>query len=276
MADHNIWKHVKVDPDSIKNNPYLNPVQPSTSPPIVEPPTSYQSTTPLVGIYSTIEGSTYANAVHELQDSLRSNPSQVHPIFISSSGTKLFRPLTYKENIEARINDFETKKNPDDTLRTDDELQELFKVYLDSCTGFAYKKDTTKFKINSICSELITIDEAFTKTFKSVDYNSFQGVELDSKDDVYNSLLTKTQFLNHKGYGVLYDDDVSLMNAYWDIVHSLTSRDELLGLRVRQNTTKDELLALYVSSGDDISDADGGNGLYANARFLRVAPREKK
>ena len=113
MADHNIWKHVKVDPDSIKNNPYLNPVQPSTSPPIVEPPTSYQSTTPLVGIYSTIEGNTYANAVHELQDSLRSNPSQAHPIFISSSGTKLFRPLTYKENIEARINDFETKKNPE-------------------------------------------------------------------------------------------------------------------------------------------------------------------
>ena len=275
MADHNIWKHVKVDSESVKNNPYLNPVQPPTSPPIVEPSASDKTTTAILGVYSTIEGNTYANAVHELRDSLRSNPSQAHPIFISSNGA-IFRPLTYKENIEARINDFETKKNPDDTLRTADELQKLFKVYLDSCTGIAYKAGTTKFKINPICSELITIDKAFNETFKPIDYNSFQGVELDSADDVYNSLLTKTQFLNHKGYKALYDSDANLMNAYWNIIHSLTSQDELMGLRVRQNTKKDELRALCGSSIGGDSGASGGSSLSNGARFLRVAPFAKK
>ena len=123
---------------------------------------------------------------------------------------------------------------------------------------------------------MITIDKAFNETFKPIDYNSFQGVELDSADDVYNSLLTKTQFLNHKGYKALYDSDANLMNAYWNIIHSLTSQDELMGLRVRQNTKKDELRALYVYSIDGDSDAGGFNSLSNGARFLRVAPFAKK
>jgi len=276
MSGNDIWKHVKVDPDSLKNNRYINPPQSSGD-------SDSKNTTgglnsgdvKIDGNYSFIEAKPYAVAVHKLRKSLADAPSDIHPKFTISAGTHIFRPLTFKENIEARINDYETK-NPDGSARTDAERQKLFKVYLDSCTGIAYKAGATKFKIAPICPELINIDKSFNSEFKPVDYATFTGKEFDSSQDIYNSLLTETQFLNHKAYKFLYEEDANLMKAYWKIVHTLKPQDTLMGLWARKNTDADELRVLCVYDLDNDSDANGFNDLNYYARFLRVAQRAKK
>jgi len=273
MTNTNPWKHV--DPGDISKNPYYKKQDASipTGKPDsgIDPITSAKLS---VGAYSFIEAKPYSQAVHKLQVALKTSPSSVHPLFNLSATQKVYRPLTFKENIEARINDFETKTNPDGSPRSNDDLKKLFLVYLDSCTGIAYKAESTRFKIDPECKTLITINNSFNQAFHPIDYSTFNGVELDSSKDVYNSLLSKSKFLDHEGYRLLYSDDKKLMNTYWDIVHSLKSQDNLMSFWVKQNTSTDELRALYVNNINNNSNANGNNNLNNNARFLLIIQAE--
>jgi hypothetical protein len=276
MDNNNPWKYVQAG--DVSNNPYFKKTEniENATPESIVPDSNTQKESPIDGVYSFIEDKPYAKTVHKLQNSLKANPNAIHPTFTKSDGSKIYRQLTFKENIEARINDYETKLAPDGiTLRSDDERTKLFKKYLDSCTGFAYKSGSKMFKINPVCEDLIIIDKSFNEEFKPIAYSSFQGKEFNSANGIYGSLLTKTQFLDHEAYRYLYDNDKNLMNAYWDIVHTLKPQDSLIGLWVRQNTTTDELRALFVYDIDYNSYAYGNNYLSNNARFLLVAPSKK-
>jgi len=276
MADHNIWKHVKVDPDSIKNNPYLNPVQPSTSPPIAEPPIIVSN-----GEYIKLtKTDTYAKGVVALQAFLKANSSDAHPKFTLSNGSSVYRPLTFKENIEARVTDYNTDKNVDGSTRTAEQKIELFTNWIDSCTGIAYEKKKSKFKIIPICDTLISLPEDFNDAFYSITYSRLVGRELDSSTDLYNQDLTLQQVLVHPAWFAVLEDDKTLLKTYakitFDLLKSKYSKESGMGFSVQSNTTKDELRALFVNSIDNNSDACGNDDLSNYARFLRVAPREKK
>ena len=277
MNNNNPWKRVM--PRDISNNPYFKENKEEIKP----DDTSSEENNPdfnssmgalTTGVYSFVEDNPYAKTVHKLQNALKNSSNAVHPLFTMSNNSKIYRPLSFKENIEARINDYETKTNPDGVARSDEERTKLFKQYLDSCTGFAYKSKSTKFKINSICEELIIIDKDFNDSFKAVNYSSFKGKEFDSSKGVYNSLLSKSEFTDHEVYRFLYNNDTNLMSAYWTIVHSLKTQDNLMGLWVRQNTDKDELRALYVNYLGNYSSAFGNGNLSNDARFLLVAPQK--
>jgi len=278
--ENNPWKYVARR--DVSNNPYFKKetqeVKADDTLPEKDNEVFDNSTTPkIIGVYSIIEDNPYAKTVHKLQKALSDNPNNTHPKFTKNDNSKIYRQLTFKENIEARVNDYETLNGPDGN-RSDEERTKLFKVYFDSCTGFAYKAGTTKFKINPICQDLIIIDKGFNEEFKTIKYDSFKGTEFDSANDKYkyNGLLTKSQFLEHEAYRFLYDNDKKLMENYWNIVSTLTKKDKLMSLWVRQNTAEDELRALYVDGIDGDSDAGGGNFLNLNARFLLVAPSQKK
>ena len=116
------------------------------------------------------------------------------PLFTAYAGDGIVRPLTFRETLEARVIDYNSKD------KSDKKRLELFNVWLSPCTGVAYKKDSTKFKIIPECRELITIMQSFREAEMGIDYDSLQGKELDRTKAKYNTLLTEQEVLEHPGW----------------------------------------------------------------------------
>jgi len=100
-------------------------------------------------------------------------------------------------------------------------------------------------------------------------------MEFDSTDStkgIYNSVLSKEQFLEHEVYRYLYDDDVSLMNKYWEIVqeslHSTQKTDFLFELEITANTQTDELRNLYQYSQGRLHNTMGSSNLNNITQFI--------
>ncbi|MBI5002685.1 J domain-containing protein, partial [Candidatus Woesearchaeota archaeon] len=90
---------------------------------------------------------TYARGVHALHTACVAENNLNHPKYICPDGSSIYRPLTFKEGIVARLREFNTLHNPDGSARSLDDRLVLFSRWNDSCTGIAKKAGTTKFKI---------------------------------------------------------------------------------------------------------------------------------
>lgn len=137
---------------------------------------------------------------------------------------------------------------------------------------FEYKAKTTKFKIITECSELINIASNFNEHYLPINYDSINGIELDSEKGIYNQLLTPQQILEHPAWNTTVQDK-SLLKTYIDLVFKLNPGDERMGFWVEQNTKKDELRALCVGNVDNNSSASGYDYLSDDAYFLRVTQK---
>ena len=84
--------------------------------------------------------STYALGVYALRDAYLRGGCSDQPLF-----DNLVRPLTFRENILARVEDYERIVGSDGKGRDKKERLRLFEIWLDSCTGIGYKAGTTKF-----------------------------------------------------------------------------------------------------------------------------------
>ncbi|MFH1455976.1 MAG: hypothetical protein ABIF40_03435 [archaeon] len=191
---------------------------------------------------------TYALGVHKLRNEC--NSSNSHPKLTLSNGSSIYRPLTFKETIEARVKDYETLKDENGNVRSKEERLKLFQRYLLSCTGVAYKKETTKFKIIPVCADLIGIDKDFNQHFLPINYANLTGTELDSSQNKYNTLLTKQEVLNNPAWLTAVEDDKNLLKVYVNIVFSVKQENKLMRFWVRQNIEEDELRALFVDNLD--------------------------
>ena len=199
--------------------------------------------------------STYAIGVQALRDAYSKTKESVHPLFTRDDGSKTVRPLTFKENIEARVNDYKTLKDENGNNRSREDRLRLFSRWLDSCTGIAYKAQSTKFKINPECRELITINQDFNQPFISIDYSSFKGLELDSSRGKYNQPLNKQDVVNHEGWNAALQGDNKLLEAYADITFKERNSPNMMGFWTRDQTDQDELRGLFVDNLPDNSNA---------------------
>ena len=169
------------------------------------------------------------------------------------------QPKTFRENIEAKVIAYE---NGD---------KSLLRIWLDSCTGIAYKQKSTQFQIVSPSSELINIPAAFRRSFLPVNYDDIAGIELDSSNGKYNQGLTKDEVLDHPGWLAAVGDK-ALLKAYHGIIFKEFKKKKAMGFYVRQNTDEDQLRALFVFNLDSNSYAFGYNNLNYNGSFLRGSP----
>ena len=210
---------------------------------------------------------TYALGVYALREACVNDSDCGHPKFVKKGDSSIYRPLTFEENIRARLDDYNTLQNPDGSTKSDAERLRLFNTWLDSCTGIAYKKRTTLFKIITESEDLINIPKGFNDYYIAVDYSKLQGVELDSSHGTYNKSLGKQQVLNHPGWNATVADS-SLLKNYAGLIFKLRNGKNL-GFWIRQNTSEDELRALFSNIGNS-SGAGGYDGLGNVGRFVRV------
>jgi hypothetical protein len=210
------------------------------------------------------EAESYASGVYALRNAAK----HPHPQFKKDDGSEIIRPFTFKENIEARVDDYNCLTNPDGSKRTEKERLRLFSSYLDSCTGIAHKRGSSRFKIIPVCKELILIDEGFDANFLSVDYDSLPGIELKRDAATYNHRLSKNKVLEHPAWKAAVGDD-NLLKAYVDIIFGNPRNSELLGFCITRKTDCDELRALSLCDIDYGSYVRGQNDLNDYACFLQ-------
>jgi hypothetical protein len=197
----------------------------------------------------------YAQGVHALQEACKNS---THPQEFG-----VYRPLTFRENLQARVNDYTS--NEGDKLR-------LFQTWLDSCCGVAYKGGTTKFKIVPRCRELVTIQRDFNQGFFPIDYDSVQGVELDFSQGKYRTLLTQQEVLEHPAWLAAVEGDKDLLKVYSEIIFAERSGKNM-GFWVWNQPSQDQLRALFVYSLGYGSSADGSYLDYRGSFLRVVAPQ---
>jgi hypothetical protein len=260
MTPKNPWKHVKVDPARLENNRFLNPTEPVPPTPSVDPVSE-----PITGAYILMpKTTTEVQGIHALRKACEAESNSAHPQFPRDDGSRIYRPLTFKEDIEARVNDYESNTGNDERLR-------LFNRWLNSCTAVVYKAGTTKFKIIPLSPELVTLPEDFSDAYFPIDYDAIAGTELDRNGAVYNTLLAKSDVLDHPAWRAAVEDDVDLLRTYADIVFTERSADKQMAFWTRNQPANDELRALSVSDLSSSSYANGDDDLYNYGSFLRVA-----
>jgi hypothetical protein len=241
---------------------------PETVPAIPQP----QAHSPIEGTFEFMERTgTYALGVQALRDSYSRGECPTHPMFTKDDGSTIVRPLTFRETLKARVEDYENTHSSDGTERSKDDRLRLFQHWIDSSTGMAYKARTTQFKVIPLCRPLVEIDAGFNDNFMNVDYGALAGTELDSGAGKYSAWLTKDEVVDHPAWRAAVEDDLSLLRTYRDIVFTEKRNPEkAMGFWVLSNTGEDQLKALCVYNLS-YSNAFGSNDLDSSGSFLRVA-----
>ncbi len=223
------------------------------------------------------ETETYAWAVEALRESYKNGECTLQPLYTKPDGSCIARPLTIRENLQALVENYNTLKNADGNVRNGYERMHLFGRSLDSCTGITFKACTSKFKIVPKCGELITIDKDFKGSFLQVDYNFIDGIELDSNDAKYGTLLTSSEVKSHPAWLTAVEEDAALLSEYADILFSLLKkqykRTDWMSFNILSNPETYELSSLYINNLND--DSNGFNGLDCKGSFIMIVPPQK-
>jgi hypothetical protein len=143
--------------------------------------------------YYLITNNKYSKALDELIYTGKNN----QPQFTLDDGSKIYRPLTFKENIEAQLRN-----------------GELYYGKYASCTGIAYKENSSYAKINPLSKELLTLNKNYDGDYLDVDYNSFEGEEFDiEKTSVKDKWLLAMGGINSENEK-LFDDYLSYLSHH--------------------------------------------------------------
>ena len=221
--------------------------------------------------------STYAQGKAALQSECAQEENQNHPVYVLKDGVRVYRPLTFRENLTARVEDFNTLKDTHGKKRTLQDRLRLFDTYLDSCTSVAYKARSTIFTIIPQDTELITLPSTFTQSYLQAEYPS-HAVNLDSTEGKYNCDLTEGQVLDHNAWLMAVEGDRVLLQEVANITfteleqHHRKESGMRFYVQNNNNPQVDLRKALFVYNLDVSSNADGSSSLYGDGSFLRVAP----
>ncbi|MEK6899899.1 MAG: hypothetical protein AABX05_02130, partial [Nanoarchaeota archaeon] len=225
-----------------------------------------QEKNPIEGNYILMpRADTYAKGAYALRETCNAEVNSPHPQFVLEDGSRIYRALTFKEDIEARVTDYENNKDTEERKR-------LFQRWNDSCTGVAYKANTTKFKIVPMCSQLMTLDKDFNGAGLAIEYDDIEGTELDRAAGKYTAHLTKDEVLANEGWRAAVENDLELLKTYRDIVFTELGRNDAMAFCVLDKPSEDQLRALFVDSLYDNSYAVGDLSLSSSGSFLLVAP----
>src|SRR3989338_7572377 len=188
------------------------------------------------------------------------------------NGQTYVRPFTLKENLQARIEDYNILINQDGTKRTEEERKRFFNTWLDSCSGIHYLADTTRFKIIPSSNELITLIQAPREDYLAVPYAQTSGTELDSARGKYNQDLSRAEVMEHPAWLAAVEEDRVLLGEAFDVMRTVKKVPadwKGMGFYIWTDNEQDELRPLFVSSQGRDGNASGRCLLSYDGRFLR-------
>jgi len=221
--------------------------------------------------------STYGEGVHALQNSYAGKETEVPShLWYEYNGRKIIRPLTFRENILARVENFETLKNKNGSTRTMEDRLILFDTLSHSCTGVAYSsRNEEDFMIIPVCKELITLPKNFSEYCIQLNYSSLQGkgFVLKRSHTKYDEQLTESEVITHPAWIAAVQEDIILLCTYTAIVFKQMSNgeDKLMGFYLKDKIYRDQLRSLFVLNRYNDSGALGGHNLI-NTVFFRATP----
>lgn len=193
---------------------------------------------------------------------------------IQINGQNYVRSFTLKENLQARIEDYNTLTNPDGTTKTEEERKRFFVTWLDSCSGIHHLARTTRFKIIPQSPQLIALAQAPNVDYLAVPYAQSEGKELDgsARGKKYSQALTRAEVLEQPAWLAVTEEDRVLLGESFDVLRQVKNASanwKGMGFYVWPNKQQDELRPLFVS---DLGWDDSANGralLSYDGRFLR-------
>lgn len=207
----------------------------------------------------------YSSAVHSLRNACQEEDNCLHPQFTTAAGAQIYRPLTFRENMLARVEDYYTL-NEWTRFR-------LFDINLYSCTGIAYKANSSKIKIIPLCKELIDIPDNFSDHFLPLDYDSLQGegvVEVEI--NTFYLSLSKKGALNSPLWNAAAEEDKSLLKEYINLVSSIRELEDI-SFALDYPADTDNLRALSLGGPSLLSANADGMLLNDNNCFLQRTKR---
>ena len=187
-----------------------------------------------------IEELTYAKAVHRL----RKEASENQPRYVLADGSSIPRPLTFKETVLANMRLGHRNFTPD------------------TCTGIAYKSNSSLVKISPETEALIIIPKDYFETFIPIDYETFEGEEIDAaKSNKRDLWLIAMGGVNRENEEI-YAEYVSNLCG-----RSASSRDSAMTFDASDDTQRDVLRNLKFEK--EYSEVRGSFFIYG-AELLKV------
>lgn len=191
---------------------------------------------------------------------------------IELNGQTYVRPFTMKENLQARVEDFNTLTNPDGTQRTEEERRRFSNTWLDSCSSIHNLARTTRFKINPMSPELIALAQVPTQDYLAVPYVSSVLPELDASQGKYNQSLSRAEVLEQPAWLAATEEDRVLLGEAFDVLRTVKNAPagwKGMGFYPYLDKEQDELRPLVVNCRNWTGDAEGRDQLCYDGRLLR-------
>ncbi len=166
--------------------------------------------------FELITTSSWFSALEELRRQGSSKTAELN-------GRTYICQFTLKENLQARIEDYNALRNLDGSERTIEERQRFFNTWLDSCSGIHYLARTTRFKIITQSPQLITLAQDPTADYLSIPYAQSIGRELDSsaRGTKYNCDLSRAEVLEHSAWLTAVEEDRVLLGESFDVLRQV-------------------------------------------------------
>ena len=227
--------------------------------------------------YHFISINNYSAALEQLRTDSAGDRNSLQPS-ATIGGRNYVRPLTVKEIMQFRLENYNTITNPNGTPRTEAEREQLLTKRFFTCSGIAYSTDG-RFKLSREAPQLITMDSIPRATYLSVDYaalnqnNNWQEFVRAQSGVKYNTALTEEEAVNHPMWQFLAEENTPLLRETHQLNCSLYNRSTVMYAWLLDTPRQGQLRALALLNFNNLSILNGSNLLVNNSSFLRVARR---
>ncbi len=193
-------------------------------------------------------------AVRKLLTQLCYDDQGLQPFFGSKA-----RPLTFKETIQARMDQWRESGGKD---------WSLWETSLSTSTAIVYDQQNRYFKIMSLSPELLSA--SFAAVSSSVDYADLPGPSLPI-DTTYNRELIMEEAIVHQGWLAALEGDSELLRQYAAVAADRSGDgNPFMGFYLEGAVWRKEVQSLTVDDCHDVNAV--ALGLFNPARFARICP----
>ena len=222
-----------------------------------------------------VDRDSYAQAVKAIDGICARDNKNAQPAYKKEKGEILYAPLTLRESMKAMVEDFNKPFTAKGKTRTYGDRLALFSCEIATLSAIVYLKNSLKCKIIPFCKELLLLQDDNDLLHQQIDYNNFNGFEIDLANRKYNAGLTPKELLEHNGWlaaveydaGLLLEFNAILLN-HWPIRKK--SIREAMGFFCLNYRPYDQLSAIILKDAGNLCALESRSNLNVKTQFIRL------